>query len=150
MKLTKYQKARLLEHNWDVVSNKVDGKEQNCSWISVSPEDGKIFGEIIEHFGLTGDYEDFADGDDSKTGTDQDYMENHAMFPTSYRVHFRHCGNKHGAIRGLAFNRRANKIDEFLIPKGCFPDNISLSYRKGSNELFGKYKEHLIKSYIWG
>ena len=58
MKLTKYQKARLLEHNWDVVSNKVDGKEQNCSWISISPEDGKIFGEIIKHFGLTGDYED--------------------------------------------------------------------------------------------
>jgi len=29
MKLTKYQKARLIEHEWDVVVNDVDGKEQN-------------------------------------------------------------------------------------------------------------------------
>lgn len=98
---------------------------------------------------LTGDYEDFADGDDSKTGTDQDYQETHNMFPTSYRVFFKHCGNKHGAIRGLAFNRRANRIDEFYIPKGCFPANISLSYRKESNELFGKYKDYLVTSYLW-
>jgi len=98
---------------------------------------------------LTGDYEDFANGDDSKTGTDQDYMETHNMFPTSYRVHFRKCGKKHGAIRGLAFNRRANRIDEFHIPKGCFPDSISVSYRKGSNEVFGKYKDNLVRSYIW-
>ena len=39
MKLTKYQKARLLEHEWDVVETKVDGKEQNCRWLSVYPSD---------------------------------------------------------------------------------------------------------------
>ncbi len=55
MKLTKYQKARLLEHEWDIVEAKVDGDEQNCRWLSVYPEDGSIFGEIVEEFGLTGD-----------------------------------------------------------------------------------------------
>lgn len=55
MKLTKYQKARLLEFEWDVVSTDVDGKEQNCQWVSINPEDGSIFGEICEHFHLTGD-----------------------------------------------------------------------------------------------
>lgn len=55
MKLTKYQKARLLEFEWDVISNDVDGKEQNCAWVNITPEDGAIFGEICEHFDLTGD-----------------------------------------------------------------------------------------------
>jgi hypothetical protein len=58
MKLTKYQKARLLEYNWDVITNKVDGKEQNCGWISIAPEDGSIFSEVVKHFGLTGEGED--------------------------------------------------------------------------------------------
>ena len=58
MKLTKYQKARLLEFNWDIIESDVDGETQNCSWISISPEDGAIFGEVVEHFGLTGDGDD--------------------------------------------------------------------------------------------
>jgi hypothetical protein len=56
MKLTKYQKARLLEHNWDVYTT--DDGEQNCAWISISPEDGAIFGQVVETLGLTGDGED--------------------------------------------------------------------------------------------
>jgi hypothetical protein len=40
MKLNKDQKARLLENEWDVVEN---DNGQNCSWISVEPEDGEIF-----------------------------------------------------------------------------------------------------------
>ena len=55
MKLTKYQKARLLEHEWDIVEARVDDEDQNCRWLSVFPEDGSIFGEIVEEFGLTGD-----------------------------------------------------------------------------------------------
>lgn len=58
MKLTKTQKAKLLEHQWDVITNQVDGKEQNCAWISIAPEDGSIFGEVVEHFGLAGEGED--------------------------------------------------------------------------------------------
>lgn len=58
MKLTKYQKARLLEFNWDIIESDVDGETQNCAWISIAPEDGAIFGEVIEHFGLTGDGDD--------------------------------------------------------------------------------------------
>jgi hypothetical protein len=54
MKLTKYQKARLLEHEWDVISN----DHGNCAWISISPEDGSIFGQVAEELGLTGDSED--------------------------------------------------------------------------------------------
>ena len=46
MKLTKYQKARLLEHEWDVVKTEVDNQEQNCKWLNIHPEDGSIFGEV--------------------------------------------------------------------------------------------------------
>tara|TARA_A200000159_G_scaffold122862_1_gene117369 strand:- start:1166 stop:1384 length:219 start_codon:yes stop_codon:yes gene_type:complete len=55
MKLTKYQKARLLEHEWDVVET---DEGQNCSWISVEPEDGEIFNIVINLFGLTGEGQD--------------------------------------------------------------------------------------------
>ena len=56
MKLTKYQKARLLEHEWDVYTT--DDGEQNCAWISITPEDGAIFGQVVEQLGLTGEGED--------------------------------------------------------------------------------------------
>ena len=56
MKLTKYQKARLLEHEWDVYTTP-DG-EQNCAWVSITPEDGSIFGEVVEELGLTGEGKD--------------------------------------------------------------------------------------------
>ena len=56
MKLTIYQKARLLEHNWDLYTT--DDGEQNCAWISIAPEDGRIFGEVVEQLGLTGESKD--------------------------------------------------------------------------------------------
>jgi len=56
MKLTKYQKARLLEYEWDVYTTD-DGK-QNCAWISITPEDGAIFGQVVEDLGLTGEGKD--------------------------------------------------------------------------------------------
>ena len=52
MRLTKYQKARLLEFEWDAVQNK-DG--QNCRWLELSPEDGTIFNEACKVLDLTGD-----------------------------------------------------------------------------------------------
>jgi len=52
MKLTKYQKNRLLEYEWDVYEAK-DG--QNCAWIRIEPSDGAIFGQVAEELGLTGD-----------------------------------------------------------------------------------------------
>ena len=55
MKLTKYQKARLTEFEWDVYTT--DDGEQNCAWVSIAPEDGKIFGEVGEALGLTGEGE---------------------------------------------------------------------------------------------
>ena len=58
MKLTKYQKARLLEYNWDVINTEVDGETQNCAWISITPEDGVIFQEALDVFKLTGEGED--------------------------------------------------------------------------------------------
>ena len=51
MKLTKYQKARLLEHEWDVISN----DHGNCAWIRIEPSDGAIFGQVVEELGLTDD-----------------------------------------------------------------------------------------------
>jgi len=56
MRLTKYQKARLQEFNWDVYTT--DNGEQNCAWISINPEDGAIFGQVVEELGLTGEGED--------------------------------------------------------------------------------------------
>lgn len=50
MKLNKYQKARLLEHEWDVV--KTD-EGQNCSWIAIQPEDGEVYQVALEVFNLT-------------------------------------------------------------------------------------------------
>jgi len=58
MKLTKAQRARLDNYGWDVIEVEVKGKIQNCSWISIAPEDGAIFGEVVAHFGLTGEGED--------------------------------------------------------------------------------------------
>lgn len=58
MRLTKYQKARLIEFDWDVIETDVDGETQNCAWISITPEDGSVFGEVVETLGLTGDGED--------------------------------------------------------------------------------------------
>jgi hypothetical protein len=55
MKLNKYQKARLLEHEWDVVEVEVNGETQNCKWLNIESEDGAIFGEVCEHFSLTGE-----------------------------------------------------------------------------------------------
>ena len=56
MRLTKYQKARLVEHEWDVYTT--DDGEQNCAWVSITPEDGAIFGQVVEELGLTGEGED--------------------------------------------------------------------------------------------
>ena len=58
MRLTKYQKARLIEFDWDVIETDVDGETQNCAWISITPEAGSVFGEVVETLGLTGDGED--------------------------------------------------------------------------------------------
>jgi hypothetical protein len=54
MKLTQKQKQDLKDHHWDIVNN----EHGNCSWVIINPEDGKIFGELSDHFGLTGDGED--------------------------------------------------------------------------------------------
>ena len=51
MKLTEDQKTLLAKHDWDLVEN----DEGNCSWVSISSEDGSIFGEVCDSFGLTGE-----------------------------------------------------------------------------------------------
>ena len=56
MRLTKYQKARLREFQWDVYTT--DDGEQNCAWIRITPEDGAIYGQVIKELGLTGEGED--------------------------------------------------------------------------------------------
>jgi hypothetical protein len=56
MRLTKYQKARLIEYNWDLYTT--DDGEQNCAWVSISPKDGSIYGEVVETLGLTGEGKD--------------------------------------------------------------------------------------------
>jgi hypothetical protein len=58
MRLTKYQKARMLEFGWDVVESETDGEIQNCSWISIDSEDGIIYNDAVKLFGLSGDGKD--------------------------------------------------------------------------------------------
>ena len=49
MRLTKYQKARLREFEWDVYTT--DDGEQNCAWISITPDDGaEEIGEVYESY----------------------------------------------------------------------------------------------------
>jgi hypothetical protein len=55
MRLTKYQKARMLEFGWDIVENEADGQIQNCGWISIDPEDGIIYNDAVKVFELSGD-----------------------------------------------------------------------------------------------
>lgn len=50
MKLTKYQKARLLEHEWDAVNS---DEGQNCGWIAIQPEDGEVYQVALDVFNLT-------------------------------------------------------------------------------------------------
>jgi hypothetical protein len=45
----------LHEFEWDIIHT---DKGENTSWVSVSPEDGGIYGEIIELLKLTGEGED--------------------------------------------------------------------------------------------
>ena len=56
MKLTKKQKELLEIHDWDLYTT--DDGEQNCAWVSIAPEDGKIYGEVVETLGLTGEGKD--------------------------------------------------------------------------------------------
>ena len=53
MKLTKTQIKQLEDNEWDVVNN---GDAGNAKVLSIYPED-KIFGEVCELYGLTGDEE---------------------------------------------------------------------------------------------
>lgn len=56
MRLTKNQKNMLKEHDWDLYTT--DDGEQNCAWVSITPYDGRIFGEVVEKLGLTGEGKD--------------------------------------------------------------------------------------------
>jgi len=58
MKLTKHQKTKLAEFEWNPIETNVNGEIQNCAWISITPEDGAIFQECLEVFHLTGEGED--------------------------------------------------------------------------------------------
>ena len=42
MRLTKYQKARLLEYEWAVI----DDDQDNTCWIQIDKKDGRVFKDI--------------------------------------------------------------------------------------------------------
>ena len=50
MKLNKYQKARLIEHEWDVLQTE---NGENTSWIAIQPEDGEVYQVALDVFNLT-------------------------------------------------------------------------------------------------
>ena len=45
MRLSKYQKARLLEYEWDVVEH--DNIEDNTCWLQLDESDGEIFSHAL-------------------------------------------------------------------------------------------------------
>lgn len=44
MRLTKYQKARLLEFNWNILENELC--EDNTRWLHFDTQDGEVFERI--------------------------------------------------------------------------------------------------------
>ena len=44
MRLNKYQKARLLEYNWDVIQN--DSCDDNTRWLHFDQGDGVVFDRL--------------------------------------------------------------------------------------------------------
>jgi len=50
MKLTKYQKARLLEYEWDVIENDID--DDTC-WLRIDQNDGEVFKTAVRVLNLT-------------------------------------------------------------------------------------------------
>lgn len=94
--------------------------------------------------------EDFANGDDSKSGLDQDWGNGNAAREKNYRIPFRKCGHKNAGIMALGFNRRSNTVDEYYFPKGSFTaQDIEVNYRKETNEPSGKYSKYLVKRHLW-
>lgn len=94
--------------------------------------------------------EDFANGDDSKSGLDQDWGKGSPAAELNYRIPFRKCGHKNRGIMALGFNRRSNTIDEYYFPEGSFTaKDIEVNYRKETNEPSGKYSKYLINRYTW-
>tara|TARA_B100002019_G_C21096371_1_gene511232 strand:+ start:385 stop:594 length:210 start_codon:yes stop_codon:yes gene_type:complete len=57
MQLTKYQKARLLEFNWEIIEEEIDGNIQNCSWIEINKENKEIYNQIKNLLNLKQDSE---------------------------------------------------------------------------------------------
>lgn len=44
MRLTKYQKARLLEFEWDIIDNDTD----NTCWLQLNKDDGRVFDDACK------------------------------------------------------------------------------------------------------
>lgn len=99
----------------------------------------------------TGHYEDFSNGDDSKTGLDQNFSPKVSSSKHHYRIPFRKCGNKHGNIMAIGFNRRSKTVDEYYIPNSAIPKcgDVEVAYRHDTNEPCGKYAKYLISRKQW-
>lgn len=52
MRLTKYQKARLLEFEWDLIDN---GTDDDTSWIYIDNQDSHVFDNIRQVLNLKND-----------------------------------------------------------------------------------------------
>lgn len=44
MRLTKYQKARLLEFEWDIIGS--ENSDDNTFWIQIDSEDGNVLSRV--------------------------------------------------------------------------------------------------------
>ena len=54
MKLNKTQQKFLSKNGWGVISS-TEHKDSNCAWVGFGKEDGEIFKEVCDVFGLKTD-----------------------------------------------------------------------------------------------
>lgn len=57
MRLSKYQKSRLLEFDWDVIENELC--DDNTRWVHFDSRDGEVFGRLKQLLDIDDDVNDF-------------------------------------------------------------------------------------------
>lgn len=103
----------------------------------------------------TGFYEDFETGEDAKIGISNKIRTNYLGKNTTYRIKLSSVSKKRGVILALGFNRFANTVEEFRIPKEA-RDGIKsphglleITYEMESNKPIGKYAKYRVETHNW-
>lgn len=103
----------------------------------------------------TGFYEDFETGEDAKIGMSNRLSSSDSGRDTKYRIMLSSVSNKRGVILALGFNRFANTVEEYRIPKeareGIKSQHglLEIRYELESNLPIGKYAKYRVETHDW-